>query len=309
MRIDIRYAISALIIVCLLSLYLGSKSVYKKYTRKNMNALESIAWQVFTAPNTIKDLLQPEEKPSEFNATQSIRISEPQKKLRLGQDTIPFKKALLYSYYDQDNDKYVIVKRRMDNNTVLHQWELDYDKASSVYEEWLSENRKEYPFADYFLEPMPLFKSSVVCPILLEGERVAFFLGHWLSNTPIYCLNRDSELLWISKHLSHHMIEKDHQGNLWYCSWSPKSENRKKHKGFANDMIVQVDQEGKTLYKMKVSEILNKIDPNIRFSNHYWWDPYHLNDIQPVLEDSKMGVLEKRGLVFKPSEFTLCAAI
>ena len=111
-----------------------------------------------------------------------------------------------------------------------------------------------------------------------------------------------SNLQWINdEDMFHHSNMLDHERNIWVGGrMKPFSQYVKKNKhliksNFLDDSIIKINTDGKILFNKSVIEILieNKlIDQNIFYTGQ---DPIHLNDIEPVLSDTKHW---KQGDVF-----------
>lgn len=105
-----------------------------------------------------------------------------------------------------------------------------------------------------------------------------------------------SKLIWVNdEEIFHHSKEFDHEGNIWIPSqMNPKSKYVKKYSvtNYQDDSIVKINTDGEIIFKKSVTELLieNKILPEnfvlINDISHFD-DPIHLNDIQPVIMNSK----------------------
>ena len=110
--------------------------------------------------------------------------------------------------------------------------------------------------------------------------------------TPLFKIDFCSNLVWINQEeIFHHSKELDYQNNLWVPGQLyPFSKHISKFKSlygsFIDDAIIKLNLDGKIIFKKSVSEILlenKKIGENLLL----YRDPIHLNDIEPVLSDSK----------------------
>ncbi len=117
---------------------------------------------------------------------------------------------------------------------------------------------------------------------------------------PIFKLDLCSNINWVlSDERYHHSIEKDHEGNFWIPSYlepySKTMQNYRVRTGLLDDAINKVSTDGEILYRKSVFDIL--MEGNIARYNQIYIDndPFHLNDIQPVLKD---GDYWKKGDIF-----------
>lgn len=118
--------------------------------------------------------------------------------------------------------------------------------------------------------------------------------------------SKDSELMWKNEILkTHHSINPDYDGNVWICADELEPENNKGIRDFdghvttfRDNNITKYDSEtGEILANIPVSKILfdNNLEHILYHSAEMQWDPIHLNDVQPALEDGKFW---KKGDLF-----------
>ena len=146
------------------------------------------------------------------------------------------------------------------------------------------------------------FNSSryrIIHPLLLEDGSIIF-----QGNTPLLRINLCSELEWVIDGIFHHSIEIGNKNTLWVPSrFRPSTinvgksfqDNKEKH---YDDGIAQITFDGKVLFNKSVAQIL--IDNNLKnlifpTCETWYFDPLHLNDVEPVLKDGKYW---KKGDVF-----------
>jgi len=127
---------------------------------------------------------------------------------------------------------------------------------------------------------------------LIDFEGNLLFHGMY---TPLSKINFCSKLLWVNDIDNfHHANNVDNKGNYWTpSSIFPYSIDNtlvgNKFGQFRDDAITKISPDGKILYQKSVSKILSKnnLDYLIFGQSNFFWDPIHLNDIQPVLKDGK----------------------
>jgi len=135
-------------------------------------------------------------------------------------------------------------------------------------------------------------------PLILEDGSLISVYG------PIYKIDFCSNLKWINdEDHFHHSQMLDHEGNIWVGGQlRPHSKFIEKYKvkNYMDDSIVKFNLDGNILLNKSVTEIL--IENEIIFENFALRsslknvsDPIHLNDIEPVLKDSKFW---KKGDLF-----------
>lgn len=110
--------------------------------------------------------------------------------------------------------------------------------------------------------------------------------------------SKDSELMWKNEVLrTHHSLNPDYEDNIWVCTNEFEPEANKGIKNFDGGVITFRDnnitkydsENGNVLLNIPVSQILfdNNLEHLLYQSVEMNWDPIHLNDIQPVMEDGK----------------------
>jgi hypothetical protein len=135
-------------------------------------------------------------------------------------------------------------------------------------------------------------------PFLTEDGGLIF-----LGESPLVKIDKNSQLVWQNQEdVFHHSIEQDHEGNIWVPTQVYPYQVDKKYVGlehgnYKDDAITKVSADGKILFQKSVSNILIENDFGFLLFQigDVFYDPIHLNDIQPVLID---GPHWKRGDVF-----------
>ena len=121
---------------------------------------------------------------------------------------------------------------------------------------------------------------------------------------PAFKIDFCSKLQWINdEEIFHHSLMIDHESNIWTGGlMNPKSFYVKKYslENYLDDSIIKMNTDGKILYNKSITEIL--IENNIIAENFalntslsYYYNPIHLNDIEPALSDTKFW---KKGDLF-----------
>lgn len=115
--------------------------------------------------------------------------------------------------------------------------------------------------------------------------------------SPIVKIDACSNLEWAQHGAYHHAIETDSDGNIWTTTLSSPPTLENVATRFYDDTLVSISPDGEVLFRKPLSQILldNGFDhlvfPHFPHSN----DPFHLNDIQPVMQD---GPHWKKGDLF-----------
>lgn len=174
--------------------------------------------------------------------------------------------------------KWVISLSNLKNDSVLYRWYL-----------------RERDFNTFGTER--IFSHSIPRqPILLSDSSIIFST---CVSRNLFRIDKDSKIIWHNtNHSFHHSINLDSDNNLWTCThvFAPKK-HEKKARIITDDFIAKIDIEsGKTLFIKSIREILVENGmPYVVYGNYHLTDPFHLNDIQPVLKD---GTYWKTGDLF-----------
>ena len=136
--------------------------------------------------------------------------------------------------------------------------------------------------------------------MMLEDGSVIFKVA---SYGLIYKMNKNSKILWKSNKITHHSLELDDKGNIWACSIDLNNDTANSI-GYRDDAILCLDQEGNELYYKSLTDIYlenNLFESTVESTpvgynwNNRYKDPFHLNDVEPIMND---GTYWKKGDVF-----------
>jgi len=197
----------------------------------------------------------------------------------------------LNSFWNRNKNEWDIKLFNLKNDAVIYQWHLskiDLDFSTTSFN---------------FANAAP--RNCIVFPnksLIISADESANLMR----------LDSNSNILWIDHtHIYHHSLNLDADSNVWACTSDLNVGDKIPVKGIAtisgdiypyqDNYITLIDKNsGKTLFHKSVTDILieNKYSNFVYgFSdpdriNH---DPIHLNDVEPVLKDTKYW---KKGDVF-----------
>lgn len=178
----------------------------------------------------------------------------------------------LYSY--RNGDVFKIELKNFKDESINHEWVIPVNRLSENHE--VDGNDRLYPAT--LMDGFDVVVSCNERPGLLRMDSSS--KEKWFNNDFIF----------------HHAMNKDSIGNIWIPAVKhdkgiivPMRVSIEGHTtNYRDDLIVKVDAKtGKTLYSKSLTDIFleNNLDHLINRSP-YVIDPFHLNDIQPVLESS-----------------------
>jgi len=175
----------------------------------------------------------------------------------------------LNSFYDRNEDLWEIRLFNFKNDSIIHKWHL---------------TKEFFNYSDrQFRNTSP--NNCILLPnrSLIAGCQISFNL---------YKLDKNSNIIWHNKSkFLHHSLNLAVDGDVWICSSAIRGikDNRSGNiLSYKDDHITKVSVEtGKIVFDKSVSEILIENGHKNFVYGSVGVDPIHLNDIQPVLDDTK----------------------
>ena len=192
------------------------------------------------------------------------------------------KDYLLISVWDDKLSQSIVKLVRINDGKELYRWTPDIDELISLFK-----STKIYG-TDYTLSKS---ETRLEHPLLTNDG--SLIISIW--DRGIFRINNRSKLSWVNTTPSHHSIEQDSDGNYWICSYNSVKTNSEKYQ-IRDDAIQKLSPaDGSIVYQKSVFEILmeNGYGRGDFFKNSHvsiddtYLDYMHLNDVQPVLTDSK----------------------
>lgn len=187
---------------------------------------------------------------------------------------------ILESAYGKKENQSIVRLIRIKDGKILHTWIPDIDELNKSYN-----TKKTYDVKN----EMDKSNSQIINPILLNDGSLIY------GGTGFYKIDKSSKTIWKNDFRSHHSNEIIENGNLWICGFNTNKKNAQTLK-IKDDAIQKIDgKTGKIIFQKSIYEILKEngfergsifINPIIS-SKSIYFDYFHLNDIQPVMKDSK----------------------
>lgn len=203
---------------------------------------------------------------------------------------------ILISRHDGDLGRAIVEIRDLNTFEILHSYKPNIEEIYKKID--LSKDEFKYLKRDLGLNRFHMWHPSITN----KGELI------FQSTSPLVKLDFNSNVIWVNdEDMFHHSTNLDDEENIYVPSWTkPYSNLVSEYVGltdaidnynFNDDAINILDKNGKILFSKSVTEILiehgylNRIFSQQKHNS----DPIHLNDIEPVLKNSKYF---KKGDVF-----------
>jgi hypothetical protein len=192
---------------------------------------------------------------------------------------------LLFSRYDGDVGSHVFELIDLKSGEQKYRFEVDATRILANANRGLTKAAVRHWETSRF---------QGVHPIVLDnGDIMA--KGHY---TPMFSINPCGDVVWLQdKFIFHHTIERAPDGNYWSPSYVEPQRVEGLHPRYEDSGLVKLSEEGEILFDRSLSKIFldHGLGSLILSGTGFDPDPLHLNDIQPVFEDSPYW---KRGDVF-----------
>ena len=264
---------------------LGSGSLLRHHYigGERFQSLQKIAVIIAEVPMRFKDII----KYKTLNFNEIPALTKHKDKKRFKKFVENKRNALLVlPRYDHSIKRSLVDVVDLNNFQIIHTYKHDIDYMNSQLSDTKDLERVK-------LDNAPL-RFQYRHPLLLEDGSLTSIYG------PVFKIDFCSNLIWLNdEEFFHHSQMLDHENNIWIGGMmNPLSQYVKKYatKDFKDNSIIKINTDGKVLYNKSVTEILienNLIDLN--FFESRFWDPIHLNDIEPVFNDTKYW---KKGDIF-----------
>ncbi|MFT4197393.1 MAG: arylsulfotransferase family protein [Pseudoxanthomonas sp.] len=127
-------------------------------------------------------------------------------------------------------------------------------------------------------------------PLLLPDGSVVVHGGI----SPLARIDVCGKVRWVVDGLFHHSLEPGPDGNLWAAYRPVRSPMPEVSEHFNDDAVAEVSPDGRLLRTIRIADILDRNDLGWLWRNRadtnddfYTNDPFHLNDVQPVLTNGR----------------------
>lgn len=178
----------------------------------------------------------------------------------------------LISPWDEKRGRSVVRLIRLSDGAVLRDIAPDVDAANntSTFKSALTDLRRDKKAS----------RNRLMHPLLLGDGSVVVH-----DSSPLARYSACGKLLWSLDGIFHHSTELGADGTLWVPARLPVPAEPNVAPTFWDDTLANVSQDGKLISQTRVADILQRNGLDGMWRGHPYSDePFHLNDIQPVLQ-------------------------
>ncbi len=190
---------------------------------------------------------------------------------------------VLLTAFDEGLKRPVVRLMRLDDGAIVHQYAPDIaavNRRSTFTSALIDLKRDRNVTLNLMMHPLLMSDGGIVVH----------------DSSPLARFDACGRLEWMIDGIFHHSVERDATGDIWASFRYPHAKMPNVGPLFNDEGFMQVSPEGKTLFTARIADVL---DANglggLWRSRPYTDDPFHLNDVQPVLTS---GPYWQKGDVF-----------
>ena len=178
---------------------------------------------------------------------------------------------VLVSHYDEGRKRYVVKLLRLSDGATIHEYRPDVEQViarSKLASDLIKLRRDKNAARNRLIHPLMMPDGGLVMQ----------------DSTPLYRVDACGRLMWTVDGIFHHSIERGPDGEIWASYTYPASRQPRVGKLFRDDAIARVTADGKSVSLTSIADILDRNGlGHLWRSRSYVDDPFHLNEVQPVL--------------------------
>lgn len=182
---------------------------------------------------------------------------------------------VLLTAFDEDLKRPVVRLIRLSDGAIMHQYAPDINavnRRSTFHSALIDLARDRDVTTNLMMHPL----------LMPDGGLVVH------DSSPLARFDACGRLEWMIDGIFHHSAEQDAQGNIWASFRLPKAQIPDVGPMFNDEGFMQVSPQGKVLYQARIVDILDRNGLGALWRSHpYTDDPFHLNDVQPVLTSGR----------------------
>ena len=180
---------------------------------------------------------------------------------------------LLLTAFDEGLKRPVVRLMRLSDGTIVHQYTPDIAAMNtrSTFTSALIDLKRD----------RNVQLNLMMHPLLMPDGGIVIH-----DSSPLARYDACGRLEWMIDGIFHHSVERDADGNIWADFRLPHAQVPDVTPLFNDEGLMQVSPDGKTLFSARVADILDRNGlGSLWRSRPYTDDPFHLNDVQPMLSD------------------------
>jgi len=270
-RIPIWGTLLAMLLMLLFVILFGAIVVDALVGGSRLGFISKVAVEVASIPQTVARGLRPDERMN----VPGILPKLPDGLWMNPKDDFNDDGYLLVSRYREDLNRFVVELVSLSNGKVLHRYAPD---VGAIH----ARSKMVSPLVDLMRDRGPSIY-IMYHPMLTPAGGL---ISHHVS--PLVSIDRCSNIEWTIDGIFHHAIERGGDGNYWVGYTYPKARQPNVSPKYDDQALAQVSPSGKILQLIPLRKILDGNNlQGLLDSRSYTDDPYHLNDIEPALTNSK----------------------
>lgn len=192
---------------------------------------------------------------------------------------------VLVSRFDGDRKRHVVELFDLSDFSLVHQWLPDSEAL-------LADARRDWAWMDYTAWRSDAWRA--IHPLMLpNGDLIV--KDHY---APLIRISACGERVWMKDDVYyHHSTEPDGEGGFWVPTAAAPSDIDGTEAWFIEDVLTRMSADGTVLFERSLVKtfIDNDMFHRVFGAGMHANDPFHLNDIEPALED---GQYWKKGDLF-----------
>ncbi len=292
----LRWIIGAIAVFLIMS-YVSKEAFEKKFNNERRNFVETIIVSASGVPSTLKSWYESNFKKPPLSIDITNHIGKDLYEIGKIPGDVNISDSLYILYYQYlGDDKGTVYLKNLKNGSVTYSWDIPLktilDDLKEIDRSLVGHYKDESLPINLTMKVAKNYNSiGISQSMIVEKQSLVFHCG---GLGYMYKIDKDSNILWKSKRLTHHSIAMDRNKNIWTCSVDLENDTAN-NLNYREDAIVSYDLNGKELYFMPLTDLFARNDlfdkliastPNFN-NDKFGLDPYHLNDVLPVLRGGK----------------------